>query len=368
MNTPNNINYMVLVTVDNFNERDYLTSNPGIAKAIQEGIIESARKHFYLYGRNEERKMKININIIQQLYARIINALYIRAKVRIPRFLEIRYDLFSDSRRERIQLLETQIKDVEILVKQMQSIFRLEANIPPPPPKHLQIRVVGSYVPGFVESGFTHIYPSLNRALKSVGKELNDFQTILDWGCGCGRAIRALATLIPNSKLYGTDIDGEAIEWLKQNYYKYADFIVAPHYPPTIFKDQTFDLIFGISVLTHLPEVMQFQWLAELSRITKPSGYVILTTHGEKHFKGLDASILEIMNKKGFFYYEAGFDYGKSISLPGFYQTAFHSHSYIRREWGNYFDIIDILTLGMDNHQDTILMQKRNPSTNLSIS
>jgi SAM-dependent methyltransferase len=348
----------VLVTVHNFNERDYLTSNPGIAKAIREGIIESARKHFYLYGRYEGRKMKIDINKFQQLYAWIINALYIATKGRIPRFLEIRYRFIPNSRREWMQVLETRINDLEILVKQMQSIFKLEGDVPPPPPKHLQIRVVGSYVPGFIESGFTQIYPALSRVLQTVGKELGDFQFILDWGCGCGRAIRALAKLVPNSKLYGTDIDGEAIEWLKQNYFKFAEFSVAPHFPPTPYKDHTFDLIIGISVLTHLPEEMQFQWLKELNRITKPSGYVILTTHGEKHYKGLDASIVDIMNKKGFFYFDAGFNYGKSISLPEFYQTAFHSHAYIYREWKTYFNIIDIQTLGMDNHQDTILLYK----------
>jgi SAM-dependent methyltransferase len=195
--------------------------------------------------------------------------------------------------------------------------------------------------------------------LKPTGKELKDFKSILDFGCGCGRAIRALATLLPGCKLYGTDIDGEAIEWLKRNYSKFAEFSVAPHFPPTIFEDQMFDLVFGISVLTHLPEGMQFQWLKELGRITKPYGYVILTTQGEKFYKGLDAGILDIMNKKGFFYSDPGYNYGKSVSLPDFYQTAFHSHAYIQREWGEYFDVIDIQALGIDNNQDTVLLQNR---------
>ncbi len=64
------------------------------------------------------------------------------------------------------------------------------------------------------------------------------------------------------------------------------------------------------------------------------------------------------MNTKGFYYCEPGFNYGKSISLPDFYQTAFHSHAYIHREWGKYFNVIHIQALGIDNHQDTVLMQK----------
>jgi SAM-dependent methyltransferase len=254
---------------------------------------------------------------------------------------------------------QNQLDDLEVLLQQIVSILEREVNIPPPPPKHLQIRVVGGYVPKFIESGFTSVYPDLTRVLKPVGKELKDFKSILDFGCGCGRAIRALATLLPESKLWGTDIDGEAIEWLKNNYQKYAEFSVAPHFPPTVYEDQMFDLIYGISVLTHLPEDMQFQWLEELCRITKPNGYVILSTHGENHYKAFDPKILDIMNNKGFFYCDPGFNYGESVSLPDFYQNAFHSHAYIQREWRQYFDVIDIQALGIGNHQDTVLLQKR---------
>lgn len=165
--------------------------------------------------------------------------------------------------------------------------------------------------------------------------------------------------MLPQSKLYGTDIDGEAIEWLKHHYAKFAKFTVAPHFPPTNFENQQFDLVFGISVFTHLPEEMQFQWLKELSRITKHDGYIILTTHGEKYYKDLAAEVLDIMDKKGFFYSDFGSNYGNSISLPDFYQTAFHSHAYIQREWGKYFDVIDIQALGIDNQQDTILLRNR---------
>ena len=303
--------------------------------------------------------MGITINKFLRFYSRIINLIFARTTRAVRRFLEIKNQQSQVSSLELIEALKVRVDDVEILLKQVLSILHWETHIPLPPPKHLQIRVAGGYVPDFIESGFTSIYPTLNRVLKPVGKELKDFQSILDFGCGCGRAVRALATLIPNSKLYGTDIDEEAIQWLKNNYDNYAEFSIAPHLPPTRYQSQMFDLIFGISVLTHLPEEMQFQWLEELNRVTKLNGYVILTTHGEKHYKGLDAKIVHIMNHKGFYYYEAGFNYGKSISLPDFYQTAFHSHAYIKREWGKYFNVIDIQTLGIDNHQDTVLLQKK---------
>lgn len=259
----------------------------------------------------------------------------------------------------RLRFMEERLADNEVLLEQVLTIVHRESNIPLLPPKHLQIRVVGNYGPDFIESGFSGIYPSLNRTLKYLGKELKDFELILDFGCGCGRAIRALAGLVPASKLFGTDIDREAIEWLQRNYSKFGEFSVTPHTPPTPYEDKRFDLVFGISVFTHLPEDLQFLWLRELARIIKPGGYAIVTTLGESFHKVLDSNALKILEQDGFYYSDFGFNYGKSISLPDFYQTAFHSHEYIRKEWNQFFDVIDIQALGFENYQDTVLLQSR---------
>ena len=266
-------------------------------------------------------------------------------------------NLLSPIVREVINQTSTpQVSDIEALLRQSLSTIHHELNIPPVPPKHLQVRVVGGYVPGFIESGF-QTFEDLNEVLKTAGKSLNDFESILDFGCGCGRNIRALRTRLPAATLCGMDIDGEAIGWLTQHYRSFGTFTVAPHNPPTALEDSRFDFIFGISVFTHLPEDLQFAWLEELRRISKPGGYLVLTTHGENHYKNMDSGILKIMKSKGFFYIDSG--YGQRIELPEFYQNTYHSHDYVRREWEKYFDILDIRALGMGNHQDTVLMRNR---------
>lgn len=350
MKTPSKDGAFILVTDHNFVEENYLESNPDVAKAVYEGVMESGKLHFELYGRNERRKMRR-----PSLYLSAIanTVLHFFGKKREEQITGRQYGYLQAQIRD----LQAKLKDFEVMSNQLQAILHLEHGICPAPPKHLQIRVVGSYVPDFIESGFNSIYPDLNLTLRAVGKNLDDFHTILDFGCGCGRAIRALAKLLPNCELHGTDIDKEAIEWLKSNYSKVSEFSVSPHAPPTIYKDHMFDFVFGISVFTHLPEEMQFQWLGELSRIITPGGYAIMTTHGEKHYNKLDEGNLDIMRTKGFVYVDS--HYGESISLPEFYQTAFHSDTYIIKEWGRYFDVVDIQPLGMQNHQDTILLQKR---------
>lgn len=116
-------------------------------------------------------------------------------------------------------------------------------------------------------------------------------------------------------------------------------------------------LIFGISVFTHLPEGMQFEWLEELRRITKPGGYPILTTSGEKNYSHLPPDLRRIVETKGFYYLDG--TYGQSIWLPAFYQNTFHSLDYIRREWSRYFDVLDTQLARLESHQDTVLLRRR---------
>ena len=125
--------------------------------------------------------------------------------------------------------------------------------------------------------------------------------TILDFGCGCGRVISSLSKLT-GAQLFGTDIDAEAIEWCNRSLPSVGKFSVNDKLPPFPFDDNAFDLVYSISIFTHLPEDMQFAWLGELNRVLKPSGYAILTTHGSSLFPShlLSAEITSEFNEKEF--------------------------------------------------------------------
>jgi SAM-dependent methyltransferase len=255
---------------------------------------------------------------------------------------------------QELRALSARVADLEAALGQHHTILWREMGAAPPPPRHMQVRTVGGYVPGFLESGYS-ILDDLEAVLKVAGTSLASFPRMLDYGCGSGRTTRALKTRFPAAEVHGTDIDPEAIAWLTRHCSRFGEFRLAPHQPPTPYTDGFFDFIVGISVFTHLPEDMQFAWLKELRRITKPGGLLILTTSGKKNYVDLPPDLLRVVEERGFCYVDGG--YGQSISLPAFYQNTFHRPEYVREHWSRFFEVLDIQETRMQNHQDTVLLR-----------
>jgi 2-polyprenyl-3-methyl-5-hydroxy-6-metoxy-1,4-benzoquinol methylase len=115
--------------------------------------------------------------------------------------------------------------------------------------------------------------------LKANGIDIGSLSTILDFGCGCGRVIRHLHA-IAGAELHGSDYNRQPIDWCKRKLH-IAEFEVNGLLPPLVYEKERFDLIYALSVFTHLPESLQLAWMSELSRILRPGGHLLMTTHGE---------------------------------------------------------------------------------------
>ncbi len=116
---------------------------------------------------------------------------------------------------------------------------------------------------------------------------------ILDWGCGPARIIRHLPALLGNTNEYfGTDYNPRTIAWCKAEI-KGITFSSNQLNPPLPYPENQFDLIYGISILTHLSEENQTAWSQELYRVAATKGIVILTTHGDAFLEKLTATEVE---------------------------------------------------------------------------
>lgn len=104
---------------------------------------------------------------------------------------------------------------------------------------------------------------------------------ILDWGCGPARIIRHLPNFLSDTKcsFYATDYNKKTIQWCKDNindvYFNHNNLSAKLPY-----SDNFFEVVYGISIFTHLSEKMHYEWYNELIRITKEGGIIYLTMHG----------------------------------------------------------------------------------------
>jgi SAM-dependent methyltransferase len=282
-----------------FNEEFYLEKNPDVLAAVKMGNFKSGWHHYLEFGWREKRRGIIKI------------------------------------------------KDSLLPITK-------DDKLPPSPPDDLIERVGGVRE----QNNYYHVGKNIAHILHNTTKTeaipLNPEAKILDFGCGCGRVITWLQQLNSKYQYFGTDIDPEAITWCQENLANFGEYAVNPHLPPTEYADNYFDLVYSISVFTHLSEDMQFTWLKELSRITKPGGYLLLTTHNDDLFPFSSGIEHDKLEQTGFY-----FLIGKNTpGLPDFYQTTFHSRSYVYHVWSQYFTIQNIISRGILNHQDIIVCQK----------
>jgi SAM-dependent methyltransferase len=116
-------------------------------------------------------------------------------------------------------------------------------------------------------------------ALTSIGKSLEGKRAALDFGSSSGRVLRVLGTAYPQVAWHGCDPNGPAIEWAQANL-PAAAFAVSRDDPPLPYGDGAFDLVYAISIWSHLEPMLGVAWLDEMHRVLQPGGHLLLTAHG----------------------------------------------------------------------------------------
>lgn len=133
---------------------------------------------------------------------------------------------------------------------------------------------------GSLAAGGSAYYADLvSGAMQQAGADLPPGASILDFGCSSGRVIRVLKAFDATCECSGCDPNRQAIEWAQQNLAP-IDFAVSPLRPPLGYPAGGFDLVFAISIWSHMNQRSSRAWLAEMRRIIRPGGFLLLTFHG----------------------------------------------------------------------------------------
>jgi SAM-dependent methyltransferase len=89
--------------------------------------------------------------------------------------------------------------------------------------------------------------------------------------------------LIPGIELHGCDINPELIAWCSANI-PFGSFKPSTVLPPLPYPSNHFDILYGVSVLTHLLFDAHQLWASEIWRVLKPGGIAVLTAQGPSLF------------------------------------------------------------------------------------
>ena len=150
----------------------------------------------------------------------------------------------------------------------------------PIPPLEFR-RVVGPTDPAdFENPGRTKVYPELEDAV---------FESVFDFGCGCGRVARQLIQQEPRPRRYvGVDLHADLIAWCGENLAPAAPGFEFHHHDvyhqyfnpgdgkpqrlPFPVEDDSATLVIAHSVFTHILEEDVEHYLAETGRVLAPGG------------------------------------------------------------------------------------------------
>ena len=105
---------------------------------------------------------------------------------------------------------------------------------------------------------------------------------VMDFGCGVGRTLMHFREEAELGEIWGVDLDAGALRAVEQNLCPPVKALRCEIDPPLPFEDSSFDLIWAISVWTHLTDTAH-AWMAEMHRLLKPGGLLIPTYMGERY-------------------------------------------------------------------------------------
>ena len=163
--------------------------------------------------------------------------------------------------------------------------------------------------------------------LETVDRPLSKTGRVLEFAAGFGRFTRHLVKVLPG-RVTCSDVMPGSIEFLREQFG--VDSFASSHDPAIVVQSGQYDLVFVLSMFTHLPTHMWGPWLRALKRMVKPGGLLLFSVHNE-----------EVAREIGVVFDAQGTHFISSSESPSIdtqtYGTTFTTRKFVENSVGDVF-------------------------------
>ena len=114
--------------------------------------------------------------------------------------------------------------------------------------------------------------------LEAVNQPLLQTGSVMEFAAGFGRFTRHLVKALPG-RVACTEVMPGSVDFLREQFG--VESFESSHDPAQINLAGQYELVFVLSMFTHLPTPMWTPWLLTLKRLVKPGGLLIFSVHNE---------------------------------------------------------------------------------------
>jgi ubiquinone/menaquinone biosynthesis C-methylase UbiE len=246
----------------------------------------------------------------------------------------------------------------------------------PVPPNHNLRTTSSTTIRHYYESGLTTMLPIIVAAMHE-GFEFDKNQNVLDFGCGVGRQLLHISKWYPKINLSACDVDADVITYIHKTFPRVSAYANSFD-PPLRYESDSFDMVYSVSIFSHLSLTDRQKWLKELFRILVPGGLLLITINGLQslrvsHGKELRSQFTEQhLAREGFIFDSSDNETAiqQRIENPRFGQHArgitrqygetYYHPMRVEEYFGSEgFDLVRLLEGIVDRLQDLVVLKKR---------
>ena len=112
-------------------------------------------------------------------------------------------------------------------------------------------------------------------------RRLSPDTRLLDFGCGYGRMLRPYMRHLDLVNIYGYE-PSPVFSKIARSLNAYVSILSGEFLPNRRIPRDSFDLIIGYSVFSHLSPHSAALWLTEVAQVLRPGGHAVFTTWGQR--------------------------------------------------------------------------------------